>query len=238
MEGVVVGVLSFLMPEDCVTKYVKDNDFLNVDCFKMLVSKCLGYGIVAGSTLVLKTGSANGLSIAAGLLELLCYTGTSSYSFYRKFPFSTYGDATFLLVQSAIISFLTISWEISYLYGITFLSSYVCFAAYTLSPAVELSLLTLMQAANTPIILFSRGLQIYANFRNGSTGQLSAISVWLMAAGSLARIFTSIQETGDMLVILNFVVGSFVNIVLSAQIIYYWNCPLPEKKMAENKKTN
>ncbi|EUB63439.1 Mannose-P-dolichol utilization defect 1 protein [Echinococcus granulosus] len=245
MEGVVVGVLSFLMPEDCVTKYVKDNDFLNVDCFKMLVSKCLGYGIVAGATLVklpqiikvLKTGSAKGLSIPAGLLELLCYTATSSYSFYRKFPFSTYGDATFLLVQSAIISFLTISWEISYLYGITFLSSYVCFVAYTLSPAVELSLLTLMQAANTPVILFSRGLQIYANFRNGSTGQLSAISVWLMAAGSLARIFTSIQETGDMLVILNFVVSSFVNIVLSAQIIYYWNCPLPEKKMAENKKT-
>ncbi|KAL5112561.1 hypothetical protein TcWFU_007646 [Taenia crassiceps] len=169
----------------------------------MLISKCLGYGIVVGATLVLRAGSAKGLSIPAGLLELLCYTATSSYSIYRKFPFS----------------------------------SYVSFVAYTLSPAVELSFLTLMQAANTPVILFSRGLQIYANFRNGSTGQLSALSVWLMTAGSLARIFTSIQETGDMLVILNFVVSSFVNIVLSVQIIYYWNCHLPEHKTTEDKKT-
>ncbi|VDK41199.1 unnamed protein product [Taenia asiatica] len=215
-----------------------------VDCLKMLVSKCLGYGIVVGATLVklpqiikvLKAGSAKGLSIPAGLLELLCYTATSTLHFIFDCV-STYGDATFLLIQSAIISFLTISWEMSYLYGLTFLSTYVCFVAYTLSPAVELSLLTLMQAANTPVILFSRGLQIYANFRNGSTGQLSAISVWLMTAGSLARIFTSIQETGDMLVILNFVVSSFVNIVLSVQIIYYWNCHLPEQKVAENKKT-
>ncbi|KAL5961360.1 Mannose-P-dolichol utilization defect 1 protein [Taenia solium] len=245
MESVVVKAFLFLVPEICITEYRKGNDFFNVDCLKMLVSKCLGYGIVVGATLVklpqiikvLKAGSAKGLSIPAGLLELLCYTATSSYSIYHKFPFSTYGDATFLLIQSAVISFLTISWEMSYLCGLAFLSTYVCFVAYTLSPAVELSLLTLMQAANTPVILFSRGLQIYANFRNGSTGQLSAISVWLMAAGSLARIFTSIQETGDMLVILNFVVSSFVNIVLSVQIIYYWNCHLPEQKMTENKKT-
>lgn len=75
---------------------------------------------------------------------------------YKLDCFSTYGDATFLLIQSAIISFLTISWEMSYLYGLAFLGSYVCFVAYTLSPAVKLSLLALMQAANTPVILFSR----------------------------------------------------------------------------------
>ena len=57
-----------------------------------------------------------------------------------------------------------------------------------------------------------------------------------MTAGSLARIFTSIQETGDMLVILNFVVSSLVNIVLSAQIIYYWNVVLPEQDKAEETK--
>ncbi len=83
-----------------------------------------------------------------------------------------------------------------------------------------------------------QGLQIYENWRNGSTGQLSAISTWLMTAGSLARIFTSIQETGDNLVILNFVASSFVNLILTAQILYYWNAPMPEeKKKVEEKKT-
>ena len=151
----------------------------------MLLSKCLGLGIVAGATLgmcfiiidfsvklpqiikILKTGSAKGLSIPAALLELICYTSTSSYSIYRKFPFrytsksnsyciSTFGDATFLQFQSAIICFLCISWEISYLSGVIFLSSYGCFLAYTLSSSVEFSLLVLMQTLNTPVVLFSR----------------------------------------------------------------------------------
>ncbi|VDD80716.1 unnamed protein product [Mesocestoides corti] len=210
----------------------------------------MGYGIVLGSALVklpqivkiLKTGSAKGLSIPAGLLELACYAATSSYSFYHKFPFSTYGDATFLAAQTTVISFLTISWEISYLCGMIFLSFCACFAAYAMSPAINLSFLILMQMANTPVILFSRGLQIFANFRNGSTGQLSAISVWLMTVGSLARIFTSVQETGDMLVVLNFVASSLVNLVLSFQIVYYWRSPYLDQKSkheeeVDNKKT-
>lgn len=36
-------------------------------------------------------------------------------------------------------------------------------------------------------------IQAMSNFRNGHTGQLSAISVFLLFAGSLARIFTSLQ---------------------------------------------
>ncbi|KAM7539858.1 hypothetical protein Aperf_G00000035573 [Anoplocephala perfoliata] len=257
MESLIVYALSFLLPDNCMQIYMKDHDFFNgkliitlnfvAECFKILLSKCLGYGIVVGASLVklpqlikiVRSGSAKGLSIPAGVLELLCYTSSSAYSIYLKFPFSTYGDSTFLLVQSAIITFLTISWELSYLSGIIFLSSYVCFLAYTLSPAIRLSLLAWMQFANSPITAFSRGLQIYENYRNGSTGQLSAISVWLMAAGSLARIFTSIQETGDNLVILNFVVSSFVNIILSAQIIYYWNAkPFGQEKEEKTKKSD
>ncbi len=37
--------------------------------------------------------------------------------------------------------------------------------------------------------------KIIANFRNGHTGQLSAITTFLLALGAIARIFTSIQVT-------------------------------------------
>lgn len=40
---------------------------------------------------------------------------------------------------------------------------------------------------------FFQLIQVMSNFRNGHTGQLSAISVFLLFAGSLARIFTSLQ---------------------------------------------
>lgn len=39
----------------------------------------------------------------------------------------------------------------------------------------------------------SQLIQATSNYHNGHTGQLSAISVFLLFAGSLARIFTSIQ---------------------------------------------
>ena len=53
------------------------------------------------------------------------------------------------------------------------------------------------QAANIPMIVVGKLIQAATNYKNGHTGQLSAITVFLLTAGSLARIFTSIQETGD-----------------------------------------
>jgi len=60
--------------------------------------------------------------------------------------------------------------------------------------------------------------QAYGNYRNGSTGQLSAITVFLIFFGSLTRIFTSIQETGDRLVVLSYIVSSICNGILAAQV--------------------
>lgn len=72
-------------------------------------------------------------------------------------------------------------------------------------------------------------IQIRENHRNKSTGQLSFLTVFLMFAGCLARIFTSIQETGDSLLIGSFVVASVTNGILLSQIFYYWTAPAKEK---------
>ncbi|MGH0156212.1 UNVERIFIED_CONTAM: hypothetical protein FKN15_030795 [Acipenser sinensis] len=49
--------------------------------------------------------------------------------------------------------------------------------------------------------------------------------------GSLARIFTSVQETGDPLMALTYVVSSCCNGIIAAQLLYYWNArPADEKK--------
>ena len=66
-------------------------------------------------------------------------------------------------------------------------------------------------------------LQAVTNYRNGGTGQLSVVTVFLLFAGSLARVFTSIQETGDNLIIVTFIVSTVFNGVIFAQILYYWN---------------
>jgi hypothetical protein len=70
-------------------------------------------------------------------------------------------------------------------------------------------------------IFISQLLQALANYRNGSTGQLSAITVGLIFGGSVIRIFTSIQETGDQLVVITYMCAATCNAILVGQMIYY-----------------
>lgn len=42
-------------------------------------------------------------------------------------------------------------------------------------------------------------------------------------AGSLSRIFTTLQEVDDKLILYGFVAGFLLNAVLAAQMVYYWN---------------
>merc|ERR1712244_139808 len=85
------------------------------------------------------------------------------------------------------------------------------------------------QASNIPMILLGKFLQIVTNFKNGHTGQLSAITSFLLSLGAIARIFTSIQEAGDQVLILTYVCSSLVNTIIVLQVITYWNVD-PSKK--------
>ena len=43
--------------------------------------------------------------------------------------------------------------------------------------------------------------------------------------GSLTRIFTTLQEVDDRLILWGFISGFVLNAVLAAQMVYYWNAP-------------
>nr|CAD7193977.1 unnamed protein product [Timema douglasi]CAD7259912.1 unnamed protein product [Timema shepardi] len=79
-------------------------------------------------------------------------------------------------------------------------------------------------------------LQALANYRNSGTGQLSAATAFMLFFGSTARIFTSIQETGDTMVIITYVAAASVNFIIAAQVVYYWNKSAPAKTKAKSKK--
>ena len=73
-------------------------------------------------------------------------------------------------------------------------------------------------------------LQIVANFRNGHTGQLSFIMVLMLFLGAMARIFTTIQETGDKVMLVAFLMSTILNATLVLQVLYYWNVKPDLKK--------
>jgi mannose-P-dolichol utilization defect protein 1 len=55
-------------------------------------------------------------------------------------------------------------------------------------------------------------------------------------AGSLSRIFTTLQEVDDKLILYGFVAGFALNAVLAAQMVYYWNAA-PARVQPKEKQT-
>ena len=75
--------------------------------------------------------------------------------------------------------------------------------------------------------LISRLLQSISIYRDKSTGNLSAITVLMLFFGSIARIFTSIQETGDPTLIWTYILNTLAISLLIFQLGYYWSAPVP-----------
>jgi len=48
--------------------------------------------------------------------------------------------------------------------------------------------------------------------------------------GSLSRIFTTLQEVDDKLILYGFIAGFSLNLVLALQMVYYWNAPSAKAK--------
>ena len=81
-------------------------------------------------------------------------------------------------------------------------------------------------------------IQAVANYRTSSTGQLSAVTVFMLFFGAVARVFTSIQETGDTTIITTYIVSSLANGLISAQMLYYWKSDKATSSgRSKNKKT-
>ncbi|XP_026209276.1 mannose-P-dolichol utilization defect 1b [Anabas testudineus] len=232
-------LLTYFMPESCYDELFVNFNFLDVPCLKIVLSKGLGIGIILGSVMVklpqilklMGSKSAEGLSFKSVLLELLAITGTMIYSITNKFPFSAWGEALFLMLQTVIIGFLIQHYGGRTSRGLLFLVVYFSLVVLLLCPVTPMSVVTTMQASNMPAIIIGRLIQAATNFSNGHTGQLSAVSVFLLFAGSLARIFTSLQETGDLLMALTYVISSACNGIIALQVLFYWNsCPERKKK--------
>ena len=97
----------------------------------------------------------------------------------------------------------------------------------------------MLQAATLPLSLSSKAPQIISNYRNRSTGNLSAFAVFNALLGCIARLFTTKQEVGDPLIFWGFASAGVLNAVLAAQMLMYWrseeaeSLPLPRRRGTE-----
>ncbi|XP_015524681.1 mannose-P-dolichol utilization defect 1 protein homolog [Neodiprion pinetum] len=220
-----------LFTEKCFEEYFEDLNFFDPECFKSTLSRGLGIGIIAGSFLVKlpqivkisNNKSGQGINIFSVLLDLFAITATVAYSFVNGFPFSSWGDGVSLGLQTAAIGALVMHYNGATQQAVAFVIGYLAIVYALTSGLTSVNILWSMQAVNVPILLTSKVIQAYTNYRNGNTGQLSAATSFMLFFGSLARIFTSVQETGDSILILTYVCSTAANALILSQVLYYWN---------------
>lgn len=218
--------------------------FFLVPCFKATLSKCLGLGIILGSLLVKlpqiikihRAKSGTGISMLSVLLDLTAITIYMSYNFVKAFPFSAWGDSTFLAIQTIAIGALILFYDKQQAKMTGLILGYISVCYLLMGGTTPVELLWTLQGFNIPILLVGKLSQALANYKNGHTGQLSAATVFMLFFGSLARIFTSIQETGDTMIILTYIASTAANAVIVLQLLYYWNVDVSQIKYKLKKK--
>jgi mannose-P-dolichol utilization defect protein 1 len=207
----------------------------------MIISKGLSYGIIAGSLLlrvpqiikILAAKSGEGISFASEVLALVSIFSSMAYGYYKDFPVSSYGDSYFLYIQGIIILSLISYYQKKYLIILVTLPAIIVATGMLYYKMVDPQIIFFMNGISVFLSVAAKLYQAFINFQNGSTGVLSPITLVLQFAGTVARIFTSIQETGDFNLILTYAVNSIANGLLVAQWIYYRNATKVTAKKAK-----
>ncbi|KAL1822166.1 hypothetical protein ACET3Z_008944 [Daucus carota] len=226
----------------CAFNSLSNGSIPQKDCLLPLISKLLGYAIVAASTTVklpqilriLQNKSVRGLSLVAFELEVIGYTVALAYCLHKGIPFSAYGELAFLLIQAIILVAI-----IYYFSQPMRMSAWIrpllyCGIAPTiLAGRIDPLLFEALYAIQHAIFLFARIPQIYTNFKNRSTGELSSLTSLMNCAGSLVRVFTSIQEKAPTSVVMGSVVGILTNGTILGQIIAYQKRPAKKDKKTD-----
>ncbi|KAK4985094.1 hypothetical protein LTR66_008278 [Elasticomyces elasticus] len=223
-----------LLGNHCYKSLLYDVNLADSSCLKLAISKALGVGIIGASSIVkipqllklLNSRSSAGVSFLSYLLETASFLISLSYNIRSGFPFSTYGEVALIAIQNVAISVLVLNYGGKSAAAAVFVAGLAA-AGYALlnGDLVDMKMLQYLQAGAGVLGVASKLPQIATIWSQGGTGQLSAFAVFNYLAGSLSRIFTTLQEVDDNLILYGFIAGFALNAVLAAQMVYYWNSP-------------
>ncbi|KDD75852.1 hypothetical protein H632_c470p1 [Helicosporidium sp. ATCC 50920] len=190
----------------------------------------LGYGILAGSTLVkipqlltvYNAKSAEGLSPLSFELETVGLSVATTYGLLLSLPISAYGEVVALLLQNNLLLMMIYRYQRrSGQRTLALCIFMVVWTALASSGFMTRELISTLYDANNAIIILSRVPQILQNFAAKSTGQLSTITYGLNFLGCAARIFTSVHENAGAAMLRGAIISTLLNAVLFGQIVAY-----------------
>lgn len=177
-----------LIGDKCYSSLVLDIDVADEGCLKLAVSKALGVGIVAASSVVkvpqivnlARSRSASGVSFLSYLLETSSYLISLAYNVRNGFPFSTYGETALILGQNVVITVLVLNYSGRAGFAALFVAALAgAVGALFTEGLLDAKTMGLLQAGAGTLGVASKLPQILAIWQEGGTGQLSAFTVSL-----------------------------------------------------------
>lgn len=179
-----------IIGETCYKTLLLDLDLESTECLKLAISKGLGIGIIAASSIVkvpqilklISSRSASGISFLSYLLETSAYLISLAYNVRQGFPFSTYGETGLIMAQNVVIAALVLHYSGKQAAAATFVGGLAAsgFALFS-GNIVDMKTLGYLQAGAGALGVASKLPQIAAIWQEGGTGQLSAFAVSLFS---------------------------------------------------------
>jgi len=168
---------------------------------------------------IIRAGSVEGLSTMSVLTENFGYLLFCVYNYRNKYPFSSWGEVLFLYLQDVMVVFLLAFYRgLSLFETVVFVSLSLGLLLALPDGIVPLTLLALIQSMQVATV--SKLPQILNNIKNGSTGQLSGITLFCNFSGTGARVFTTLQEAPDPILLFSWGLAFFFNTLLFIQFIF------------------
>ncbi|KAG9282474.1 PQ-loop repeat-containing protein 3 [Astyanax mexicanus] len=171
--------------------------------------------------LLTRTKSPKGISQRGLVLELLGYIVFTTYEMYHEYPLEAYLEYPALIAQDTVLFLLILHYggnlRQSLIYSLLFVgvSQLLTLKSWIIDSAM--SLCTSMSAS-------SRFAQLQCLWQTKDAGQVSALT-WAMSTYTcMARILTTVLTSGDLKVLLRFVIMSTLNgWVLATVVFYKWS---------------
>uniref|UniRef100_A0A672JR30 Mannose-P-dolichol utilization defect 1a n=1 Tax=Salarias fasciatus TaxID=181472 RepID=A0A672JR30_SALFA len=184
----------------------------------LLVSSSVSAAQLPQLLKILWRGSAEGISLFSVLLQLYAFSCPVVYAVAHNFPLFAWAERVLMLVQTAAIVLLILYHRGETLKGqhLSILTFQQCGNSQDHKP---FRLLTCEKGENLTLTCCFQALQALTNHRNGHTGQLSTVSVFLSCAGSLGVAFVSLQDSIYSVTSLSLTLSASLSCVLLAQVI-------------------
>jgi mannose-P-dolichol utilization defect protein 1 len=229
--------------EACLAKMSSTAILSATECYAFALSKLLGVAIIAASfalkvpqiVKILRNRSVAGLSFAMFTLELFGFVFQGSYAARHNFPLDAYLEVFVILAQNFIIIALMYHFTTGInAQAVLLLGAALALCAYELT-AAPIELVVGLQTFSIAVFSVAKLPQIIKAFQDKSTGQLDLFMVTLQTLGSLTRVFTTMQSVNNPIYLFGYILGSSLNAIMTAQVLYYGSAKSNKTDAAKTK---